>query len=176
MDLSKVKIETERLLLVPVSREDSERVFSEYRDPVTFYMNNPPPESLESVETRMEGREKEMKEGILLFMAVLSKESGEFLGCFALEDLDKKVIEMGGWLKEGAQGKGFGKEAVAALKKWADENLEYDYAIWPCAKENTASCKLAESLGGKIAREYKKTNHTGDWNYLEYQIPKNKKG
>lgn len=173
MDLSALKIETERLFLVSASGEHTQHIFSEYRYPVTHYMNHPAPDSLKSVEDRMKQREIEMKEGLGLYLAVLQKESGEFLGCFALEELNQEAPEMGGWLKKGAQGKGFGKETTLALKKWADEHLDYAYAKWPCAKENIASCKLAKLLGGRIAREYKKTNYTGyTWEYLEYHLPK----
>ena len=174
MDLSNIKIETERLLLVSASREYASHIFSGYSDSVAIYMNYPPPNNLEILTERMIQREVEMKEGLILYLAVLLKTSGEFLGSFALEDLHQRNPEMGGWLKDEAQGKGFGKETIAALKKWADENLDYLYAKWPCAKENIASCKLAESLGGKITREYIKTNHIGfTWNYREYHLPKN---
>jgi RimJ/RimL family protein N-acetyltransferase len=172
IDFTKIKIETERLLLVPALKEYAGNIFSEYREPVTHYMNNPPPKDRETVERRSIEREKEMKEGRLLFMAATLKGTGEFLGCFALEDLDQKTPELGGWLKEGVHGKGFGREAVAALKKWAVENLGFEAFKWPCAKENDSSCKLAESLGGKVIREYQKTSHTGSpLNYVEYVIP-----
>ncbi len=35
-------------------------------------------------------------------MAVLLRESDEFLGCFALEGIRDKMPEMGGWLKQSA--------------------------------------------------------------------------
>ena len=87
MDLSKVQIETERLRLVPGTVDFAEQIFLEYRDPVIQYMNYGPPESLEVLTKRMKDRETEMKEGVQLFMAILLKETNEFLGCMALEDL-----------------------------------------------------------------------------------------
>ena len=174
MDLSTVQIETERLRLVPTTRVYAEDIFSEYTDAVTKYMNYPPPNDFAVFAERVEQRENDLKAGKLLHVTVLSKDSDEFLGCFAVEDLDQPTPEMGGWFKESAQGKGYGKETVAALKQWADEYLEYEYLVWPAAKENVSSCKLAESLGGRIGREYEKTNHTGaHWEYVEYRIFRN---
>ncbi len=112
MNLSKIIIETERLLLVPISSEYSEQIFLEYNQSVTAYMNHGPSESMEDVEVRIKRREVEMEQGILLFMVVLLKDTNEFLGCFALEDLDQKIPEMGGWVKESAQGHRYGREVV----------------------------------------------------------------
>jgi len=107
-------------------------------------------------------------------MAATLKKSGEFLGCFAPEDLDKKNPEMGGWLKKSAHGHGYGRESAAALKQWADENLDYDHIIWPCAQANSASCQLTESLGGKIDREYEKKMASGSvWATRDYWLIKN---
>lgn len=174
MDLSKVQIETERLRLVPVSDEYIEQIFLEFREPVIKYMNPPAPKNIEELRERHKKWRVQAKEGERLFMAVLLKESGEFLGCFALDGIKKKTPEMGGWLKNSAHGKAYGKEAAAAMKQWADENLNYDYILWPCAKENVSSCKVAESLGGKIHKEYEKTTDQGKtWWYRDYWITKN---
>lgn len=171
MDLSKVKLETERLRLVPVSTKYTEQIFLEFREPVIKYMNAPAPKNIEELRERHKRWEAQLKEGTRLFMAVLLKESDEFLGCFGLEGIKGKTPEMGGWLKKSAHGHGYGREAGAALKQWADENLEYDHILWPCAKENTSSRKVAESIGGKIHKEYvKKTDSGKTWPYLDYWI------
>jgi len=173
MDLSKLNIETDRLRLVPVNLGFVENIFLEYRDPVIKYMNYGAPENIEILKDRMKSRENEMKEGSQLFLVILLKETGEFLGCMALEDLKKENPEMGGWLKKSAHGHGYGREAAYAIKKWAEENIEYDHILWPCAIDNKSSCKLAESLGGKIHRKYEKTTVRGTtWTFLDYWIPK----
>ena len=115
-----------------------------------------------------------MKNGVELSTVVLLKETGEFLGRFVLENLDQKNPEMGGWLKPSAHGHHYGQEAAAGLKKWADEHLEYDHILWPCATENIASRKVAESLGGEIHKEYIKTTDSGKtWPFVDYWITKN---
>ncbi len=174
MDVSKTKIETERLELVPGTMEYAEQIFSEYRDPVIQYMNYRPPESLDILKERIQEREVNMEKGIQLFMAILLKESKEFIGIMALENLNKRNPEMGGWLKESAHGSGYGREAAAALKEWADQHVDYDHILWPCATANTSSCKLAESLGGKVHKEYEKKTARGNvWPFVDYWIYKN---
>lgn len=176
MDLSKVQIETDRLLLIPVSEKYTEQIFEEYRDPVIQYMNYGPPESVEILKERIRVQKAEVKKGLVLPLVVLFKETGEFLGRFNLEDLNQKTPEMGGWLKESAHGYGYGREAAAALKQWAKNNLEYDHILWPCAKANISSCKLAESLDGKVHREYEKRQAKGAiLPFLDYWIPRNGK-
>lgn len=171
MDLTKIQLQTPRLLLVPVSTKYTEQIYAEYREPLTKYMNHTSTGPLVEFKKRMEKREAEIKEGKMLFVAVLAKESGEFLGCFALENLDSKTPEMGGWLKKTAHGNHYGQEAAAALKAWADLNLDYDHIIWPCAAANLPSRKVAESLGGKIAKEYDKKMASGKvWPSVEYWI------
>jgi len=175
MDLSKVQIDTVRLLLVPVSDEYIEHIFLEFRLPMTKYMNYTSTGSLDDLKERHIGWQKELKEGTKLFMAVTLKKSGEFLGCFTIEDVGSKTPEMGGWIKKSAHGHGYGREAAAALKQWADKNLDYHHIVWPCAVANVPSCKLAESLGGKINREYEKKMVSGKtWLARDYWLIKNK--
>jgi [ribosomal protein S5]-alanine N-acetyltransferase len=173
MDLSQIRIETERLRLVPVSARYAEDIFQEYRDPVIQFMNHGPPENLAVLVKRIEERQAGMKEGIRLSMAILSSETDEFMGSFTIEGLDQQSPEMGGWLKHSAHGHGYGREAAAGLKQWADENIQYNHILWPCAVANTPSRKLAESLGGKVDREYtKKTARGTVWPFVDYWIPR----
>lgn len=176
MDLSQITLETKRLLLVSGTTKYVEQIFLEYRDPVIQYMNYGPPESLKALRDFMKKREGEMMVGTQLFVVVLLKDSNEFLGCMALEGVGQKNPEMGGWLKQVAHGNGYGREAAAALKLWADKNLDYNYIVWPCARQNMLSRKLAESLGGQVKKEYEKKTVRGKvWPFVEYWIFKNKK-
>nr|WP_322652524.1 GNAT family N-acetyltransferase [Nostoc sp. CmiVER01]MDZ8121175.1 GNAT family N-acetyltransferase [Nostoc sp. CmiVER01] len=108
-----------------------------------------------------------------LVLVILKKEHLEFLGICEVGAIDTHTPELGIWLKKSAHGHGFGREAIHALKGWVDKNLEYNYLSYPVDKRNIPSRKIAESLGGKIFREFQQINESG---YLldevEYRIYK----
>ena len=173
MDLSQTFLETNRLLLVPKSSAHADCIFSEYREPVTRYLNHVRPESLALLLERIEEQLAAMKIGQALFLSVLLKGSEEFLGCFSLENIGSPQPEMGGWLKESAHGNRYGQEAAGKIKQWADDHIAYRHLLWPCAVENVASRKLAESLGGYVRQESAKRNSAGqELTYAEYAIPR----
>ena len=171
MDLSNIKISTNRLLLVSADKKYARAIFREYRPPVSLYLHHPPPANVAIVEERILARKNKMQKGLDLYLMVLLKSNRAFLGSFSLEGLQGPNPEMGGWLKRDSQGKGYGKEVVKAIKDWADVHLNYQSIIWPCAKANTASCHLAESLNGIVKKEYQAKNPFGKTcDYLEYHI------
>jgi RimJ/RimL family protein N-acetyltransferase len=66
-------------------------------------------------------------------------------------------------------------EAITAIKKWAEENLNYEYLRYPVDRRNIASRKIPEALGGKIFRQYDRVNMSGNnLRLLEYIIYQNK--
>jgi RimJ/RimL family protein N-acetyltransferase len=74
----------------------------------------------------------------------------ECLGVASLEDADSVAPELGLWLKESAHGQGFGWEVVAALVEWGRATLGKGSFIYPAAKQNIASRRIAENLRGEI--------------------------
>jgi [ribosomal protein S5]-alanine N-acetyltransferase len=170
---AKGRVETDRLILVPKSSAHGEAIFREYRQPVTRYLNHPPPRSLASLLERIQEHEAAMGMERALYLSVLLKGSEEFIGCFSLEDIGTAHPEMGGWLKASAHGHRYGREAARALKQWAEQHLSHQYLVWPCALQNIASRKLAEALGGHVHREYSKRALGGaEMQYAEYRIPR----
>ncbi|MDZ4875470.1 MAG: hypothetical protein CLLPBCKN_004866 [Chroococcidiopsis cubana SAG 39.79] len=64
-----------------------------------------------------------------------------------------KTPEFGIWLKT-AHGRKYGLEAIRGIKNWAEQNLDYEYFLYPVNRANIASRKIPETLGGKVVREY----------------------
>lgn len=170
------RIESERLLLVPISMEHKDDIFREFTEEVTTYMYPAPAKDISETENFIENSLKGLGEGSNLQLVILAKDSQEFLGSAGLHNVDGKTPELGVWVKKSAHGKGLGKEAMVAIKKWADKNLDYDYLLYPVADKNIASRKIPESLGGKLEREYDGENMAGNnIHWLEYRIYPNKK-
>jgi len=171
MDLSNFKIETENLILKSISLDYKADIFREFTPEITKYMV---PKSPEKIEETIEFIKKAMadnKKGKDLQVVVLNKKSQEFIGCGGLHEVNTKTPELGVWIQKAAHGHYFGREAMTALKGWADENLDYDYILYPVAEENYASRRIPEMMGGKVAREFDGTNAIGEkMHELEYRI------
>ena len=138
-------IETERLILRPVSLEYKELIFPEFTDNVTTFMFPSAPKKIEETEEFILDSLKKMKNNKDLVVSIFKKDSNEFLGGGGIHNIDTKTPELGIWIKESTHGHKYGREAVAGLKTWADNNLEYDYLSYPVAKENIASQKKEKS-------------------------------
>lgn len=173
MDLSNVIIETERLRMVPITPQYRKEIFQEFTPEITRFMFPKSPEKIEDTDEFIRTSEQELKSGKTLQIVVLKKENGEFLGCGGLHHIDTGIPEPGIWIKKGAHGNGYGIEAVTGLKKWADENLEYEYLRYPVDKRNVGSRKIAESLEGIVMKEYTSTGMGGqELDEVEYHIRK----
>ncbi|MEK7084135.1 MAG: GNAT family N-acetyltransferase [Patescibacteria group bacterium] len=174
-DLSGVQIETDHLLLTPVDPRHREDIFREFSPDVTTYMYPRSAKDISETDAFIEESRKHLLEGTDLIMAVLKKDSKEFLGCVGLHNINTGYPELGIWIKVSAHGEGYGREAVTGLKKWCDERVPYVYILYPAAIENMSSRNIAESLGGIIARTYKNTNLSGrELTMVEYWIMKKK--
>lgn len=164
-------IETEHLSLKPISLDYKGDIFKEFTSDVTVYMAPKPAESIQETIDFIESSIKSNLEGTNFQIVIVDKATEEFIGCGGLHHIDTKTPELGIWIKISAHGHGYGKEAMQALKKWADDNLNYDYILYPVAAENIASRKIPESMGGKIEREYDDKNGLGqEMHLLEYRI------
>ena len=175
MNFLELTIETDRLMLIPLSDKYKEDVFCEFTDEITTYMYPKPNESMEALEKHYEETREEMKKGEDYSFTVVDKETEEFIGRGGLHKPHTPTPELGIWIKKSAHGNGYGREVVTAVKKWADRNLQYEYIAYPVDKRNTASRKIPESLGGQIMKEYKQVNMAGkELDEVEYHLYPNK--
>lgn len=164
-------IETERLSLKTITLDYKEDIFREFTPEITVYMKPKPAETIEEIIDFIESSMKSNEGGSNFQIVIIDKNTGEFLGAGGLHHIDTKTPELGIWIKKTAHGHGYGKEAMYALKEWADNNLDYEYVLYPVAEENIASRRIPESMGGKLEREYDDTNGLGEkLNLLEYRI------
>jgi len=171
MNYLKLTIETERLKLIPVEGQYREEAFREFTSEITTYMYPKPLRMIEELDARTASVIEDMKLGKEYEFYVIDKNTEEFVGRGGLHNADTKIPEFGIWIKKSAHGNGYGKEAIHGLKKWADQNLAYDYITYPVDKRNIASRKIPESLGGEVKREFKQINMAGnELDEVEYWI------
>ena len=173
IDCLHVEIKTSRLKLLPTSPEFAEDMFKEFTAEVTRYMGPSPSKSIDETLKFIEDSLECMRQGDHLQFVILNRESGEFLGCCGLHGQGKpQTPELGIWIKACAHGNGYGKEAIFGLKRWADENLKYEYLIYPVDRRNQASIRIPEALGGEVFKQ--DTTERADSSNLDlvvYKIP-----
>jgi RimJ/RimL family protein N-acetyltransferase len=173
MDLRNVIIETERLRLVPLSEKYASEIFQEFTEEITTYMSPRSPENREETVEYIASMIPKIKDGEDFPVVILDKKTGEFLGCAGVHVLQGGTPGLGIWIKQSAHGNGYGREAVHGLKQWVDEHIPYNYLVYAADRHNTASRKIAESLGGTITAEYLRKSQSGKTlDLVEYRIYK----
>lgn len=171
INLKNVVIESERLKLIPTSEDYAKDIFKEFTDDITRFMMAKTPKKIDETLNFIKASRENMNKGEELQVIIISKITGEFIGHGGIRKLKTDAPELGIWIKKGAHGNRYGREAVRALKEWAEKNLAYKYLEYPVDKKNIPSRKIAESLGGVIGREMKKKNMAGNiLDEVEYRI------
>jgi RimJ/RimL family protein N-acetyltransferase len=93
----------------------------------------------------------------------VGKVDGEFLGCCGLLPKETpRTPEVGIWIKKGAQGRKYGREAVETLAAWAKASLDLEYLVYPVDKANAPSRKIPEALGGVLLHEMQVCKPNGE--------------
>ncbi|MBW4635797.1 MAG: GNAT family N-acetyltransferase, partial [Iphinoe sp. HA4291-MV1] len=156
-----------------ISLEYTEDVFREFTSEITTFMYPKPADNISETEKVIKDMIQQRENKTDLVLVILKKDTFEFLGICEVGAIDTETPELGIWRKKSAHGKGFGREAIYALKDWVDKNLEYKYLSYPVEKRNIPSRKIASSLGGKVFREFQQTNKSGNLlDEVEYRIYK----
>ena len=166
-----VVIETDRLILKPISIQDKEDIFENFTEDITKYMYPTAPKEIYEVENFINSSLKGLRENSNLQMVIRKKDTNEFIGNAGLHNTTSEIPELGIWIKKDAFGKGYGREAITAITEWAKSNLKVKYITYPVDKDNIPSKKIPLSLGGKFIKEYEEETPDGrKLNIEEYYI------
>lgn len=149
-DLSQILITSARMTLRAFKATDAAESFEEANAAIAQFMSWNPPASESEFEAIWQELLLQMKSGTELHLVLRLISTDEFVGKAGLHPADGTMLETGIWIKESAQGHGYGREAVAAVIKWASEKFRPSGFLYPVVDENTPSRRLAEALGGKI--------------------------
>jgi RimJ/RimL family protein N-acetyltransferase len=113
-----------------------------------------------------------MKAGKELSSVIRLTSTNEFIGRAGLHPADSTLLEAGIWIKESAQGRGYGREAVVGVIKWASGEFHPSGFLYPVVDENIPSRRLAEALRGEIIGiRYRHKAGDKDRKLLLYRIP-----
>ena len=144
--------ETERLRLRPLVEEDWTGYFAFLASDRAIHMGGP-----HGVETAWSFFCNDIAQwhlyghGALMFEDRLS---GETLGQVAIcKGPMFPELELGWFLYEAAEGKGYAAEAATAMRDWAKERLAPESLVSYIDPDNTRSIRLAERLGAVLDRD-----------------------
>jgi RimJ/RimL family protein N-acetyltransferase len=142
------RFETERLVVRAPVIED----FAAYREilmsPRAVYMSEEPLDRRQTWLDFTQVIATWMLRGHGLF-TIANKATGDVLG-FTLIGMESDDLEpeLGWFLVEGAEGKGYALEAARAVRRWGIETLELPALVSYIDPPNARSIRLAERLGG----------------------------
>jgi RimJ/RimL family protein N-acetyltransferase len=145
-------VETERLLLSPVTLADIDEFVRLHEDPeVARFMGSPDRDWLVQW---AEGSTREWEELGYGRMTIRDRESGAFLGRTGLKRWPQfEETEVGWALRPEARGRGIATEGAAATLGWAAERFHLPYITAMIQSTNTASIAVSERLGLEPMRE-----------------------
>lgn len=176
LNLDEVSIATDRLVLRPITHQFAEIIFQEFTPEINRFMFPASPKEIGETTAFISSAIALRQKNAELVTVILGRETNEFLGVCGLHSRkDPEEPEFGIWLKKGAHGSGYGREAIHALYDWACNSLEVAAFIYPVDKANTPSRKIPESLQGVIVGEVMApTMGGGVLDKVIYRIPARK--
>ncbi len=151
LDLSIVRIETERCVLVPFSldgRVDIHELQEEFCKANSNFFVSPFLPTYEQEIHYIERVIKDMEEKIVLELLILDKDTNRFIGCIGLSRMEEDRMNIGLWIRVDEQGRWYATEVYTAMLEWARENIRYKYLKHSLDPRNIASRKLALKFGG----------------------------
>ena len=152
-DLTGIELLASRLSLRAFTPADAPEIFAAVSPTITRFMSwdpSPSPAAFAEVWRQWLPR---MTAGTDLSLVIRLRATDEFLGVAGVHRIGGAEPEVGIWLKEAAHGLGYGREAIAAIVQWAPAHIGAAALIYPVAKQNLPSRRLAESLHGTIIGE-----------------------
>src|SRR5262245_43665989 len=149
-DLSGIALASARVALRSFTAADAAEAFAAATPTLTRFMGWDPSPSPAAFAEVWRLWLSQMAAGTDVMFAARLRSSGEFLGMVGLHRLGGREPEIGVWIKQAAQGFGYGREAVTTAIGWASSELGAIGFIYPVVKENRPSRRLAESLGGRL--------------------------
>lgn len=145
-----MKIETNRLLIRPVSQADKEMIFEYRSDKEVNKFQSWIPEIISEVDTFISKVAKQINESETWFQfVVIEKKSKKIIGDLGVHFFGKEnlQVEIGCTLSKLFQNKGYATESVESVIDYLFNDLRKHRIITSIDPENTNSIKLVERVG-----------------------------
>jgi RimJ/RimL family protein N-acetyltransferase len=145
-----IKLNTERLLLRPITEADTEVLYTIFSDPTVMrYWNTAPWENLDQAKDSITRDTEARRTGEYLQLGIEQNADAQLIGTCTLFNFNHqcKRAEIGYALARSAWGNGFMQEALPALIDYAFTELDLHRIEAEIDPHNAASGKTLERLG-----------------------------
>jgi len=105
------------------------------------------------VNAYIEQSQAEMKQGTCLVLLVFERDSQAFVGCLTLNDIHYCSVEIGLWISEEQQGRGYGSALLGQTITIIENKIPTQQIIYTVEKENQRSIALCEKWGFQWEKE-----------------------
>ena len=146
-----IHIESTRLSIRPFASDDAQDTFGCITPSLTRFMSWEPPADQAVFDQIWQGWLSTIAGGTDFTFAIRQRDNGRFIGLTGLHEVRHTSAELGIWIREDFHARGFGREAVSVVAKWAGTILGIKSFTYPVAEQNYPSRRIAEALGGVIA-------------------------
>ena len=154
-------IETKRLILREMNKNDFEALYQVFSDPVVM-QHYPCVFDEQRVRAWIDRNLQRYRENGYGLWAVCLKDSGEVIGDYGLtlQNIDgRQLPEIGYHIRRDCQGNGYAREAAQAVLEWAFQNTDFPALYSYYKYTNIASIRTAESIGMIFDREYRNSEN-----------------
>ena len=141
-------INSERTNIVPFEMKYLKNYFSGFNAEITKFQWPDPFESVEACEDVLQEFMNEMEREETLFFSILSK-NGDFLGSVEVHGLSEDCPELGIWIMEAEQNKGYAYEALSAVLAYVRSKYDKSEFYYETDIRNTGSIKLLRKFDEK---------------------------
>ncbi len=170
----KIFVETPRLILREILREDNEAIFAMDSDPnVHRYLGNKPLSSIAEVSAIIDFIHTQYVENGIGRWAVVEKESNSFIGWAGLKYITDVVnshtnyYDLGYRFMQHAWGKGYATEAAKALLNYGFKSMDLTTIYAIADSDNTSSHHVLQKAGLALAETFEYDGSPHHWFYID---------
>lgn len=141
-------IKSERTNIVPFEMKYLNHYFNGFNEEITKFQWPDPFESIEDARSMLQDFLNEMDRDEALLFSILSKDD-DFLGSVEIHGLAEDCPELGIWIVEPQQNKGYAYEALNAVLGYVRSKYNKSEFFYEADIRNTGSIKLLRKFDGE---------------------------
>jgi len=159
IDPDDIYLKTERLIIRPLSEQDSEVIYKNVKEYeiAKWTINIPHPYPKDGAIKFIKQTKEFMKKGMAYELAIQIESTKEMVGVMSLLKVDRrhKNAELGYWVAKKHWNKGIATEAASRVMEFGFQMLNLERIFAKCFHNNEASRRVMEKIGMKYEGKFR---------------------